>query len=129
MLCCLFVDSFVLMLLFLLLFILYKTKLFFIAPSSIKIDSLLDKKLDKINKFTGQIYILLNKLVFFTGQKIPDNYDLFSGQKDQKYWTLNLHPIKKKETTGTNMETSEHLSFVKTLHCTRTWTWRLEMLL
>jgi hypothetical protein len=54
----------------------------FFAPRPTKIDFLLDKKLEKIHKFTGQIYILLDKLVFFAGQKIPNKYDLFTGQKD-----------------------------------------------
>ncbi len=40
------------------------------------------QKLDKIHKFTGHIDFLLDKLVFFTGRKIPDNYDIFTGQKD-----------------------------------------------
>jgi hypothetical protein len=51
---------------------------------------LLDKKPDK---FTGRKYFLLDKLVFFTGQKILDTYQLFTGQKDKNYRTLNPHSL------------------------------------
>ncbi len=55
---------------------------FLIAQRSTNLIFYFIKKLDKIHKFTGQIDFLLDKLVFFTGRKIPDNYDISTGQKD-----------------------------------------------